>query len=537
MRITSIPENKNKKKKCGRVCGFSVVALHKMRLRFFEMMIHHFRFSPSPFIEDLFRPSVAREAFLLTPSNFFQLFNNKRYVLLYSTTSIRIYTTMHRNQLICLNLVLASAFFVIRHLIWMERATIRSHIQQLRQRLQNNDSILQVSIPVMNPTESDSEKDIYAKGRTSNENYNFFLGDNKAYYYKYEPDLLPLPQGVALENAHGIHVSNDCTENELECGPTIVITYQDKVDDSKCLLEWKAGRYDQPAKLLGPGSSLCAGVPHGLTAIEEKGMGAITSTATTYLYHANNDQHLSKTTTDGTVIWTHQHQPPVPRDPNSTEPEFKPTWFAGQPNSPYLYLADGYGTSRIYQFYKANGTYAGRYFGGIGTDDGFFHTSHSLSWDYRQDQMIVCDRENHRLSYFGIDPEQPDKFDFLGQQSMEPYNLLRPCNIRYHPTTNQAIIPFLEGSVGIFHPVNPEKPFVQPLEGILNITDQMGNLGFLHPHDAHFLPNGDFVLVTWAPGRIGYFRKVEGQRAEGSSAASLPVDDTARVGDASTSAQ
>jgi hypothetical protein len=88
-------------------------------------------------------------------------------------------------------------------------------------------------------------------------------------------------------------------------------------------------------------------------------------------------------------------------------------------------------------------------------------------------------------------------------------NLYRPCNIRYHPETQQAIIPFLEGNVGIFEKPSFDNPQYQRLEGILNITQTLGHLGFLHPHDAHFLPNGDFVLVTWAPGRIGYFRRVE----------------------------
>ena len=32
--------------------------------------------------------------------------------------------------------------------------------------------------------------------------------------------------------------------------------------------------------------------------------------------------------------------------------------------------------------------------------------------------------------------------------------------------------------------------------------------GYDHPHDAIFLPNGDFVVATWNPGRIGYFTKV-----------------------------
>jgi hypothetical protein len=103
----------------------------------------------------------------------------------------------------------------------------------------------------------------------------------------------------------------------------------------------------------------------------------------------------------------------------------------------------------------------------------------------------------------------PERFQYIGQQSFVSHNLYQPCNIRYHPVTQQAIIPFLEGNVGIFEKPSFDNPQYQPLEGILNITQKLGHLGFLHPHDAHFLPNGDFVLVTWAPGRIGYFRRVE----------------------------
>jgi len=42
-------------------------------------------------------------------------------------------------------------------------------------------------------------------------------------------------------------------------------------------------------------STLCAGTPHGLKIKTEKGMEV--------LYHANNNQKLTKTALDGTVIW------------------------------------------------------------------------------------------------------------------------------------------------------------------------------------------------------------------------------------------
>ena len=49
------------------------------------------------------------------------------------------------------------------------------------------------------------------------------------------------------------------------------------------------------------------------------------------------------------------------------------------------------------------------------------------------------------------------------------------------------------------------------LVSVLNISAVLGaSHGFLHPHDAHFVPgsSGDFILVTWNPGRIGYFRRI-----------------------------
>ena len=43
---------------------------------------------------------------------------------------------------------------------------------------------------------------------------------------------------------------------------------------------------------------------------------------------------------------------------------------------------------------------------------------------------------------------------------------------------------------------------------VRSIKSTLGAKGFKHPHDAIFLPNGDFVVATWSPGRIGYFRKL-----------------------------
>ncbi len=190
---------------------------------------------------------------------------------------------------------------------------------------------------------------------------------------------------------------------------------------------------------------------------------------------------------------------------------YSPTWIAAAPDSPYFYLADGYGSNHIYVYYKSNGTFTGNIFGGVGTEHGKFQTCHSIYWDERVGKMAVCDRENWRLEYFTIHKSDPSVFEYSHTHSFAPF-LQRLCNIRVS-TGGMGIIASLEGMVGIVNAKND-------LVSVLNITDKLGHLGFLHPHDAHVLSNnsGDFVLVTWNPGRIGYFRRIAGNHGDGQQA-------------------
>ena len=55
-----------------------------------------------------------------------------------------------------------------------------------------------------------------------------------------------------------------------------------------------------------------------------------------FLYHANNNQKLTKTTLDGTIVW--QKEGNFGQDPAAA---YRPTWFAVPPNSPFVYLCDG----------------------------------------------------------------------------------------------------------------------------------------------------------------------------------------------------
>lgn len=340
-----------------------------------------------------------------------------------------------------------------------------------------------------------------------NEESPIFVGGWGNWTYTFEP--LHLPNDCSIEHAHGISI--DDSNND------IIVTYQDANDPSKCLLKWSSNsdgeyNYNKPPDYLGPGKALCRGVPHGLATIRENtgSSGSSDEDEEEYvLYHANNEQAIHKTTMDGSIIWSSRGPPPFSNTTNKTtddnDTSYSPTWIAAAPDpSPYFYLADGYGSNRIYVYYKSNGTYTGHAFGGTGTEHGKFQTCHSIYWDARIGKMAVCDRENHRLEYFDISAQHDDPtiFEYSHSSTFEPF-LQRLCNLRVSAdSAGMGILASLEGMVGI---VNEKNEIVS----VLNITDKLGHLGFLHPHYAHFLRDGSFVLVTWNPGRIGFFRRVQ----------------------------
>lgn len=298
------------------------------------------------------------------------------------------------------------------------------------------------------------------------------IGGQGAWQYQYEPTMLQMPDGVKAGDYHGLAVDKDLN---------IHLTY---TGNEHCLVRWSPDDgYTKPL-VMGPGADLCQGTPHGLRLSNEGDE--------VFLYHANNNQALHKTKLDGTLVWTITGLP----GNDTTLGPYKPTWFDRQPNSNYLYLADGYGSSKIH-VYTLDGKFTGNSFGGRGSDHGQFSTCHAISWDDRRGQMAVSDRENHRIEYFNIDPEDPTKFEYESTSTVD--GIQRPCNIRF--LNENAIIPALEGPVAILDKDNK-------LLSSIDVAGLLGDQGFKHPHDAHMLPNGDFVVGTWNPGRIAYWRRL-----------------------------
>eukprot|EP00931_Biecheleriopsis_adriatica_P049800 TRINITY_DN28818_c0_g1_i1.p1 TRINITY_DN28818_c0_g1~~TRINITY_DN28818_c0_g1_i1.p1 ORF type:complete len:362 (-),score=46.83 TRINITY_DN28818_c0_g1_i1:367-1380(-) len=310
------------------------------------------------------------------------------------------------------------------------------------------------------------------------------IGGQGAFKYQYMPDRLQPPAGAKMVNCHGLVLDNDSN---------IYLTYQnDGKTDQNCLIKWKPDG-TSAEWMTGGGTALCAGTPHGLKIALEKG--------TQYLYHANNDQKLTKTHLDGTIVW--QINGTFGQDPKNP---YRPTWFAIVPDSEYVYLCDGYGSNNIYPFH-IDGTFMNITYGGKGGRDqhGKFSTNHGCTWDPRKGLIGVSDRANSRIEYFEVDPESPNKFEYKTTFDLRPSqgDGTLPCNIRIYPEQeSRAIIPDLAGPVQV----------LDRHDNVISVVDVSGLLGETegtkHPHDAIFLPNGDMVVAAWNPGRLTYWRRL-----------------------------
>jgi len=261
------------------------------------------------------------------------------------------------------------------------------------------------------------------------------------------------------------------------------------------------------------GTALCSGTPHGLKLAKEEGQ--------LYLYHANcgtkppryGSGKLSKTTLGGKILWTHEG--PFGQDPSA---RYRPTWWAIPPTGDNVYLADGYGSSNVYVFTR-DGKWTNRTFGGKGTEDGKFNNCHGMSVDPRSENtIVVSDRENHRIQFFKYD-DTGTKFEFASKltPAWGKAGTQRPCNFRViENSTNtsldgMAVIadlgaddqtkPGARGQVAILDKDNK-------LVSVIAVSDLLGSQGSIHPHDSHFLPNGDIIVATWKPGHVSYWKRL-----------------------------
>jgi hypothetical protein len=152
-----------------------------------------------------------------------------------------------------------------------------------------------------------------------------------------------------------------------------------------------------------------------------------------------------KMKTDGTVV----QKITAPAEAGFKQPnEWRVTAVVPGPDGS-IYVANGYGDSRIFKFDKS-GNYQSS-FAGKGTEDGKCDCSHGLAVDTRYDQplLLVCDRENFRLSHFDFDGK------FVGHIT---HHMRRPCQVSFHG--DYAVVSELHGRVTILDRDNVPVAFI-----------------------------------------------------------------------------
>jgi DNA-binding beta-propeller fold protein YncE len=98
------------------------------------------------------------------------------------------------------------------------------------------------------------------------------------------------------------------------------------------------------------------------------------------------------------------------------EPFNRPTHVALCPRNGDVYVADGYGNSRVHKFDPQGRLLFS--WGEPGTDPGCFNIPHNIATD-AEGRVYVADRENHRVQIFD------EKGRYLAQLN----NLFRPCGL------------------------------------------------------------------------------------------------------------
>ena len=152
-----------------------------------------------------------------------------------------------------------------------------------------------------------------------------------------------------------------------------------------------------------------------------------------------------KMKTDGTVVQKIT-APPKPDSNSQMSGELQPLCPAPMARS---MSRTATAIPRIFKFDK-QGNYQSS-FAGKGTEDGKCDCSHGLAVDTRYDQplLLVCDRENFRLSHFDFDGK------FVGHVTQ---HMRRPCQVSFHG--DYAVVSELHGRVTILDKDNVPVAFI-----------------------------------------------------------------------------
>jgi hypothetical protein len=170
-----------------------------------------------------------------------------------------------------------------------------------------------------------------------------------------------------------------------------------------------------------------------------------------------------------------------------------------------IYIANGYGDSRIFKFDKG-GDYRAAY-SSKGTEDGQFNCSHGLAVDtrYGQPLLLVCDRENRRLSHYDLDGK------FVSNVTL---HMRRPCQVSFWG--DYAVVSELEGRVTILDKDNVpvaflgDNPHKQQWANYKLQPADIAAVNFSAAHGCHIDQDGNIYVSDWnQAGRVSKLVRVK----------------------------
>ncbi|MDP6667241.1 MAG: peptidyl-alpha-hydroxyglycine alpha-amidating lyase family protein [Dehalococcoidia bacterium] len=130
--------------------------------------------------------------------------------------------------------------------------------------------------------------------------------------------------------------------------------------------------------------------PHAITIDHEQNIWLVDDTG----------HQIHKMTESGEYVMTIGTGEPA--EVQSGEMFNKPTDVAISRKTGDIFISDGYGNSRVHRL-DAEGNHVTSW-GTSGTDDGEFNLPHNLAL-IDDEEVIVCDRESHRVQVFSVDGE------------------------------------------------------------------------------------------------------------------------------------
>jgi len=299
-------------------------------------------------------------------------------------------------------------------------------------------------------------------------------GDHR---YEWNSDWAQVPDDVQLGYTHGVAVTKDGRVHVFNQSKHAVLSFNPDGSFHGMWDEFPSDRFLRA---------------HGLTLIEEGGDEYFWLTDQT-------SGEVVKTTLDGRTVLAIDKPGDYP-----TDAKYSPTWAAQSPVDGTIFVADGYGSSRVNR-YARDGDYIDHWDGGKGL--GAFRCPHCV-WIGKRPQatgrdepvVYITDRGNHRVQIFD-----------LAGGFINAFYQDHPCCIDQGPG-GELLVPDLFAFVNVYD--DRDRPIATKLgdhqhdivrhDGWPNVPAEKIEPGkFNSPHGGCFDAEGNIYIVEWIEtGRI-----------------------------------